>query len=279
MVDFPTLVIKELRGRSRCAIAVASPLVLLALLLPVAARIAAIVGILGIVALLLDDYRLVVDPVGRTIRIQTLWLGWRERGAVTYRFSDVVRLEKATLGDTTTGYRWKFRGGATYELSSPLDERLYELFREKEDVGVMKRPGTADYSYGPQWRLAKRGHAVVLEPTVGGEALATWSFCGVIALTFIVLAARGAVSPAVAVGSVAMCACVALLVALYVKSEARKGPWVRYDRVRGMPDSAAVGNRIWRRCTGRLGDEARALGRGERDDSGNRTATGHPFGR
>lgn len=73
---------------------------------------------------------------------------------------------------------------------------------------------------------------VVLEPNVAGEALWTCGFCGVIVATLLVLAVRGLVSPAVAIGSAAVCGVIALLVAMYARSETRKGPWLRFDRVR-----------------------------------------------
>src|SRR5690242_5702440 len=80
----------QMRGRSIVVIALAIPLVLVALLLSGTARIAALGSILFVVGLLLDVYRFEVDPVSQKINILTLWLGWRKRGAVTYGFSDVV---------------------------------------------------------------------------------------------------------------------------------------------------------------------------------------------
>lgn len=222
---------KEVRGRSTVVIALAILLILPALLLSGVARIGAIAGILFIVGVLLDVYRFEVDPVSQKIKILTLWLGWRKRGAVTYGFSEVVRLEKRFVGGYgDRGYRWRFRDGATYELFSPLDERLYELFREKEDPDVRKREGTSDYAFGPDWRLVERADEVVLEPNDGGGAIRTWILCGVIVATFSVLAVRGSLPTIAAVVPAVVCGIVAVLVARYFVSETRKGPWLRFDR-------------------------------------------------
>lgn len=224
---------KEVRGRSTVVIALAILLILPALLLSGVARIGAIAGILFIVGVLLDAYRFEVDPVSQKIKILTLWLGWRKRGAVTYGFSDVVRLEKRFVGGYgDRGYRWRFRDGATYELFSPLDERLYELFRENEDAGVRKREGTSDYVFGLDWRLVDRADEIVLEPNIAGGAIGTWILCGAIVATFSLLAVCGSVPTMSVVVSAVVCGMAAVLVAWYFVSETRRGPWLRFDRVR-----------------------------------------------
>jgi hypothetical protein len=127
----PAFAFKEVRVRSIVAIALAIPLVLVSLLLSDAWRIAAMGGIGVIVAMLFDVYRFEVDAVRQKITIRTLWLGWRERGTATYAFADVIRLEKTSWGDGEPAFRWRFRDGANYEFLAPIDERLYELFRER----------------------------------------------------------------------------------------------------------------------------------------------------
>lgn len=125
---------KELRVRSIVVIALAIHPLLVALLLSGAARIAAVGGILSVVGLLFDVYRFEVDSVRQKITIRTLWLGWRQRGVLTYDFFDVLCLEKVWFSYGPNGCRWRFRDGATYEFLAPIDERLYELFGEKDDA-------------------------------------------------------------------------------------------------------------------------------------------------
>lgn len=230
--DNSAFAFKEVRGRSIVVIALAILLILPALLHSGVARIATIGGILLVVGMLLDVYRFEVDPILREVTIHTLWLGWLDRSSVTYTFSDVLRLERASLGGVSTpGYRWRFKDGANYELMAP-NERLYELFREKEDVGVRKRGGDTDYAYGPEWRLVERGDEIVLEPNEVRYAIGSWIVCGAIIGVFVFLAARGSVSAFAAIVAAAVCGVLAALVAAVVVSETRKGPWLRFDRVR-----------------------------------------------
>lgn len=137
MPSVQTFMFKEMRVRGIVAIALAIPLLFVALLLSGVARIATIGGMLFIVGLLLDVYLFEVDCVAQKIKIRTLWLGWRERGAVTYAFSDVLRLEKTSWGWEQRAFRWRFRDGANYEFLAPIDERLYELFRDKEGASAV----------------------------------------------------------------------------------------------------------------------------------------------
>ncbi|HWB12290.1 MAG TPA: hypothetical protein VG826_23890 [Pirellulales bacterium] len=228
----PAFAFKKMRGRSMVVIAVAILLILPALLLSGAARIAAIGGILFVVGMLFDVYRFEVDPVRQQVTIRTLWLGWQERSAVTYGFSDVLRLEKTSWADGESAFRWRFGDGATYEFLAPVDERLYELFREKEGAGVRKREGNADYACGPDWRLVERADEIVMEPNEVRGAIAARSFCGVIVAVVVFLAALGTVSAFAAIVAAAVCGLLAALVTLYVVSETKKGPWLHFDRVR-----------------------------------------------
>lgn len=101
------------------------------MLLSGVARVGAVVGILLVVAWLVDFYRFAVDPIRQEITIRTLWWDCHERRVVTYSFSDVQNLRKAELGDGENGYRWDFADGARYELWAPVDPRLLDLFLER----------------------------------------------------------------------------------------------------------------------------------------------------